>query len=398
MSFIILNPHNKVVECSKGYMIYNFLNDTFLDVNEKNSTDLLKELIDNDWSLELPEKRFKYFEKSIQFFIENQICKYYNSLSKTKPIVITPNYIIEVDSRRLKKILPQRISEECLKYIDSISFVINDVESLSYLNGIQYPLLQSRDKFLSYNEIECVLSELENIPSLISFYSEWSEKRSLELLEFIIRKYNLRLNVYLRASEFKYFKARPILLNNAKFNFVIDTIEAIMNLKPELDVFKENSISYYYSSEKELIELSKVVGESFYKTLNIMPLFSNSSEIKKDHVLYNESDIRELEYKQRELEINSRINQYYFGKIWVTPNGDIYTNLFKEKRGNIIADKLSSIVFNELITPNAWLKTRNTIEPCKNCQYCDFCAPISDFEYYFGDYSLCEKKHSPKGI
>ena len=81
-----------------------------------------------------------------------------------------------------------------------------------------------------------------------------------------------------------------------------------------------------------------------------------------------------------------------FGRLSILPNGDIYANIYHNKLGNILKDKLNEIIENEIINGKSWLNVRRLVEPCKNCVFELVCSPISNYEYAIKKFDLCNIK------
>ena len=53
--------------------------------------------------------------------------EYYQIETTKKPGLIPPKSIVEIDAKKLKKTLPQRVSENCLKYVSNVTFILDPI-------------------------------------------------------------------------------------------------------------------------------------------------------------------------------------------------------------------------------------------------------------------------------
>jgi pseudo-rSAM protein len=91
----------------------------------------------------------------------------------------------------------------------------------------------------------------------------------------------------------------------------------------------------------------------------------------------------------KQIAINKILNQNDFGKITILSNGNIHANLNNNSIGNIMKNTIEDTITIEMFSKNSWFKTREHLNPCKNCIYCLLCPPVSNYEYIFRKYNLC---------
>jgi pseudo-rSAM protein len=100
-------------------------------------------------------------------------------------------------------------------------------------------------------------------------------------------------------------------------------------------------------------------------------------------------DIFEAKPSQKDIFIRQAINQLNFGKLFILPDGSVYSNLNAPKLGTLQKHSLYDLIQKELYKQKNWFKLRKNDKPCKGCVYNLLCPPISTYEYVIGKYNLC---------
>jgi pseudo-rSAM protein len=80
----------------------------------------------------------------------------------------------------------------------------------------------------------------------------------------------------------------------------------------------------------------------------------------------------------------------FLGKLIVFPNGDVYANINFPSIGNLLEQKLTQIVYNEISNPsNAWFMTRDRVDTCKQCINRYLCPSLSNYEITTKVHNMC---------
>lgn len=222
---------------------------------------------------------------------------------------------------------------------------------------------------------------------------------------FVLNKYELFLNYfqnikikiclyYKDVSDNYFFLIEKYGLENTEVliwvdqNFDFKRIECLYKtsllskipIKFVFVVSKENDIRYIEDKLSNIITNYNLV--PFYDKTNLLFFEKNVFNIK--------SDILNQKLEDRELLSRMYINQLYYGKLFILPDGFIYSNPNLNNIGKIdndnLLDVLKNVNFNE---KEAWLMTRNNVMPCKDCIYQLLCGSISNYEYFMGKMNLC---------
>jgi pseudo-rSAM protein len=143
-------------------------------------------------------------------------------------------------------------------------------------------------------------------------------------------------------------------------------------------------------NETELSQVNNFIEKEKIESYKLLPIFTgkNLSFLKKN-VFTTLSDLNELNPSQLDLYRNHKINSLIFGKLYISSSGEISSNIASPIIGKLGKTSINQIVLEEILNSRNWLSLRSNVEPCKNCIYCDFCPPLSNYEKAIGKNNLC---------
>ena len=141
------------------------------------------------------------------------------------------------------------------------------------------------------------------------------------------------------------------------------------------------------SSEEELMNM-----ESLGNQVAITPYYNGYNEAFFKDFVYNDIDsILKYPVDRQTIFRRKTLNENFFGKLFILPNGDTFSNMNASAIGNIKTMSLSEIVFLEMKSSTAWFKLREE-EACANCCNRYLCPSVSDYELVIGKLNLCHIK------
>jgi len=135
------------------------------------------------------------------------------------------------------------------------------------------------------------------------------------------------------------------------------------------------------------------VAHEFSEHFEHYPLYNaqNISFFKKN-VFTRYRDIVDSNPTMIDLFQKQHINPLFFGKLFILPDGKVYSNLYKRSIGDIANSAAFDLIQKELIINNSWRFLRRNVTPCKKCVFQDLCPPISSYEFAMGKFNLCTIK------
>jgi len=148
---------------------------------------------------------------------------------------------------------------------------------------------------------------------------------------------------------------------------------------------------FLVSDENDLsqIEQLKILSEVNYE---MIPYFNGSNlSFFKKHVYNDLEDIVSEPVEKQAIFRRQVLNENFFGKLAIFPDGQVYSNSNFPPIGNLSTQKLTEIVFQEISNSKAWLKTRNE-GVCEKCIYKNLCPSPGNYEIVIGKFNLCHVK------
>lgn len=127
---------------------------------------------------------------------------------------------------------------------------------------------------------------------------------------------------------------------------------------------------------------------------NFLYCYPYYTEKNKDFCInnlkFNLSDIIEEEINETILFSHKILNNNLFGRLTISPSGEIYSCINKPSLGNICNDSIKKIILKELTISKNWFQTRMSITPCSDCKYNILCPSITDFEIFMNCFNICD--------
>ncbi|MBP7496460.1 MAG: hypothetical protein KA792_02190 [Bacteroidales bacterium] len=177
------------------------------------------------------------------------------------------------------------------------------------------------------------------------------------------------------------------------FNFlVVPPINSkkLFKLNTRLNFNNNFKFSFIVQNEKEINEVHTYICNNKLFKFDIIPYYNKKNiHFLKKYVYIRKKDILKHIQTFEELYFKEFYNISNFGKIIVDYNGDIYSNINKQKLGNIRINSFNQIVEKEIFEKRIWEINRNKVNPCSNCIYKILCPPISNYSFVLKKYNLC---------
>ncbi len=270
------------------------------------------------------------------------------------------SYKCDYCDEKYKQICWCKSDQEILTY-DNLCMLMSE---LSTLNSISINLLGNIFDYPYVEEMLCKLSGFQLIKKVIL-----DCKYIIDHVDQIFCLLDLGFNI-------------GVLVGNVEHLEQLDKLPFLYN----------KSVEYIFSvrNEKEFSYIANYVSKCVLENASIYPYFDGfNQEFFKTNVWQSETDILTEELSKREIFLRQTINSNFFGKLIVLPNGDILPNINAKPIGRI-SDGIKNVIYKEIAEGSYWLKTRDKIEPCKNCLYRVLCSPISNYEIALGKMNLCD--------
>lgn len=160
-----------------------------------------------------------------------------------------------------------------------------------------------------------------------------------------------------------------------------------------IDIIEDfgDAIKYVFSveSEDDFSLVSEFISNCGLKNTQILPYYNNCNlDFFETYIYQSEDDILLTDWSKKDICAHKVINANYFGKIVLYSDGNIYANMIGSPIGKI-RDSVKDLIYSEIRYGSYWRKTRDEIEPCKDCLYKYLCPSPSNYELVVGKFNLC---------
>jgi pseudo-rSAM protein len=222
---------------------------------------------------------------------------------------------------------------------------------------------------LQYSRFNSLISILSSLPVSKTFYIHYKnfKNRENEILSMQRAQYTIRVIV-----DFPFLESEgPELFltlrhfKNLQYMFIVqngDDIRASNEMKARFEI-KDSLFRPYYNKRNML----------FFRK----------------HVFIKKKGLLESRVGMRDIQRNRVLNPLNFGKLIVTNDGSIFSNLNVSKLGSIGKHFIEDILYKELLQGKSWRRTRLNLTPCRQCNFRLMCPPPGNFEYALGMNNPC---------
>lgn len=209
----------------------------------------------------------------------------------------------------------------------------------------------------------------------------------------VLKSFSWKVNYYMFGENVSNLEVFLSLMKNRKFClyfFFVNKSEFIA----VATWAKKHRLEHYWlflvHNEDDLKKYEMFVLDEKVKDYHFLAVFTGSNiPFFKENVYITKSDIRKIALTKQQIFCNQVLNVNFWGQLFITPNGKIYTNLNLKAIGNMDED-LFEIISRELRhTNSSWKLVRKNIPFCNKCLFNNLCPPPSNYEFYIGQFNLC---------
>ena len=163
----------------------------------------------------------------------------------------------------------------------------------------------------------------------------------------------------------------------------IDEIDRLLKVYNNQIIWK-----YIVASEEELNKVDYICECKDYN-YSIRPMYDkNNIDFFEKFVYNNEDDFYDVDLSCEDVIKRQMINLYDYGKLIITPQNEVYSNINYPVMGLFENDFVKYIKM--LLTNNSpWFRTREKLEPCRDCSFKYLCSSPSNYEIILNKNNLC---------
>ena len=338
---------------------------------------------------------------------------------------IISDFVNDVKEKYMGDIIPQDASD--VKPIQPLSLPLikenletfnffkesTDTDLVKYLSEVSIYLSNSckfKCKYcdLLYTQMPCCTKQqgVQDLTKIIDFLNHLIDSNFSGIINLIVRDikdihalskylhlFRQCMYVFIHMKSIEEFSFNCIDISNDKFKVIVD-YDSIKNDANWLSLLKLNSLKNLIIAVRNVEEFDFFVNafkEDDFK-IQIRPFFTgeNLSFFQKNVFLMKEDILCGVKNMQN-IHQNMILNSNFFGKIVVSSDGYVFSNVNDKEPIGHITESIAKIVHSALFSKkSSWRKLRN-FEMCRDCLYQYLCPPISNYEYVMGNKPLCFK-------
>jgi pseudo-rSAM protein len=327
------------------------------------------------------------------------------SLCPQKPAQIPPYINIQEDIDKFRKGSHVEPGKEVMKYLHDITFYINDyceldcgICSSSYKQFLSCHKTSQRNMELDFKYIEKTISaantfgvgQLNISGGNIFFYSEFAKLCDL------LNRFPINVSLYLNYLNVTHSEDKLKSITGLPFNLniLLNSPVKEKELEKVISLIGKSTLHGIYNfivAKEEDIEISQqLISRYGIKNYYFKPYFNGGNiEFFRANVFPTREDIIGSRPTMKEIFKKQKVNLFNFGSIIISSSGSIRAAINAEEIGNIKKNSLQETIYKEITGLESWRKTRERVEPCKNCNYNLLCPSISNYEFIIGKNNLC---------
>ncbi|MCM1312421.1 MAG: hypothetical protein NC252_05930 [Roseburia sp.] len=265
-----------------------------------------------------------------------------------------------------KQVLYPINSRSCLGFNDILSFLDNN--NINFLRQINLV----RGHFSDYHNYDVLIEKISQYHIPITLYLLGNDDVFLEkILDFSSQK-EILLELYFVDCE-SFIKATKLLANstvNYRWLFLIKDKIALDNALQIVQTYRIRN----------------------YRLLPIIIKERSNIKFLKDYVYTSYEELSHIKLDKRGVFCNQTINSNYWGRLFIMPDGNIFTNINGCCQGDVTEDVMLIIQKEIENKESYWKYTRRNVTPCKDCIFSSLCPPLSNYEFYLKKFDLCTIK------
>lgn len=399
---IYLEPYTFIFKGSY-YVVYNTINSSYYKTKNNKIKEILDRLslIENGYCIPInkmlsKEKVVIDFIRYIRRNYSGDIINYIDSYKENKPFIIPPQLRLYNDVSSIKNDKGLSLGEVILRNLSEVTIFLpgncknNCNDCFSYSKQFIHCFQYNGNDFLDYNEYTDMFVKLDScgVSKLNIVINDFSNQTVKDIL---ITRFANNLKKYFYFNILQLNDDVISLFNENDFlNIYIDNkfpINKLNILKNKTEKLKINWI-YIVETSGDIERTEEDPNGS------IMPFYNkNNLSFFEQYVYITYDDLLDQPINKQSIFRRQVLNENFFGKIYILPSGDIYSNLNSSCLGNIKNISFGQIIYNELSDSKVWLLTReSTQNSCNECANRFLCPSISNYELVLDKTDLCHIK------
>jgi pseudo-rSAM protein len=395
-----LEPYVFIFRDDSKYVIYNTLNSAYIDCSIFNSVDkLLQELYTSEKNYCVGISKKQFMDESFLVFFNHVRDTFSGDIVENKgqsPFIFKPVLKIYYHPVKSKTKEDNLLGLNSLLYLHEVSFYLENQENMNEYRDCYrqflYPAITGQ-QLLTFQNYETIIKQLSicQLDKINIITHDPKNNSLLKDISHLINDCNLKAEFIVPYKNYLINDIDDFFLNQKLiFKIMIHLPVDIKKLEQQMRLFsKHNIIWTFLVAEEAHVESIECI-ENTNIRIEFLPWYNGNNQIFFRNRVFNTfNDITGVSINKQKIFRRQVLNENFFGKLTIFPDGKVYSNVNFPYIGNILEQKITQIVYNEINNPSsAWFITRD-IPSCKQCVNKYLCPSISNYEIVTNEYNMC---------
>lgn len=396
--WLSFNPDTFIWKKKDKGLIYNCNNYKSYEFVLNNSIETLCDRLlnpDNLYSIEISEMDLKKMELRTWFtdLIKLNIATLTLVNEKElRPISYCPILKLQRDKNTIIWENDNGVGGRIIENLHELVFFVNGSDHGSNVLSKQtyFPIIS--DCWIKFSAIKALINSCRNgMLNKITFIGDFSRYPDHKTFLKNLPQIGIPVSIITSAEDFINNQESLILLRyqHITISLIITDFAMIVEVQNRIreQLSKIHWIFIVYS-EEEYNLLIKIIDEFNLNIYEIVPIYNQKNlTFFEDNIYLTKNDLSNIELSKKEIFANMTLNTFFFGKLYIMPDGSVYSNMNFPRIGTLDST-IYNILFKEFNEGRSWLRIRD-MKPCCDCVYQWLCPSPSDYELVIGKPNLC---------
>jgi pseudo-rSAM protein len=406
--WVYFEPYTFIFKGKNQTVVYNTFNSNYIECSLDNK--YIQNLI-NEISMpnsgyctmvtqdELSDKCFSDFIMEIRDSFSGDIVEIKDI--NTKPYIFKPQ--LRYLSRKINNAGKLQVKgEEILNNINEVSMYLTSSCEQSCPNcfdiykQVPFCTKMNTNCDISIEIVKFILDRLKycNVGVINFFGGNILKYRYLRELCYYLEDYDIKCKFFIYYKNITISIPEVLLNGGTKSVILIDSSFTHSDPLINESILNNKNIEFFFliESMSDFYHYNKFKDQHNDTIVHFRPFFNNNNLLFfEDNIYMDILDIIERPISKKEIFRRQVLNELFFGKLTISPDGDVFSNVNFDPIGNIISDSLNEIVFREMNSTISWFKIRDE-GACHDCCNKYLCPSPSNYELIIGKPNLCHVK------
>ncbi len=312
--------------------------------------------------------------------------------NKDVPVIITGDFIKVVKDKEFILNPEKRITGNVMSHnLFCLDIYLDNAKDTSNNINNQCLILNSRSELSIKENLKDLFGNLDAYKNLETINFFLSDAENLKFAYSLIAGLNVKYSINLNIRPAVLNKLNTVnleILEDVKLHLLVNEVKQFNGIKISIGN-KQLGLQIFVKEEQDIDYLDNY--DLDHNDIELAVLYNGENESFFKKIVYTrEEDLFEDKIAMQTIHKNSLLNENDFGRLIITADGLIYTNLFCNPLGDLKTENFNKILRKSYDSNySSWFNVRSEASECKKCVYNSLCPPIGNIERLFKKNNLC---------